>query len=279
VNRVGGRGLRGSREFERQFLEGAAVEPLEANAAQAVRADGHAVSAVRARGQVGFEEKVFSAELFDAAGPRALPAIRVPRHHPRKGRHIHRRFRRQADGGVAAGQARVGPVGHVAGDAVAAIPGFKPQFLRPAQFDMHRAGGIGRAQDAAVKPQLAVHENAEADTATAAARLQSHLGIKRGILAFEQDGNSPESMMSQAPGVSLPGDLERRAGSTGRMRGSIFPQLTPGLADLKNQLHPVAQVFNAGRLGQFGGRRGRSLSAGCARQMEKNGEGNRKGQA
>jgi len=112
-------------EFERHLLKCAAVEPLQADAAQAVGAHGHLVGSVRAQGNVGFQEEILRTEFFDAAGPCAIGAVRVPSHHAREGSDVHVRLHLGARGSCCGRQPRVHPIGHVAGDAVAGVVRFE----------------------------------------------------------------------------------------------------------------------------------------------------------
>ena len=112
-------------------------------------------------------------------------------------------------GGARGRQPRIGPVGHVAGDAVARVARFEAQFLRPGEVNVHGFRRVRRPQDAAVETPLAVHEDAEDHAAACAARLDSQFRVEAGILAFQQHLDGAIRVMAQALAVGLLADLER----------------------------------------------------------------------
>ena len=68
---------------------------------------------------------------------------------------------------------------------------------------------VGGPHDAAVEPPLAVHEDAENDTAAATAGLQCYFSVEARVLTFRQYLDDSIGVMAEALGVGLVADLQR----------------------------------------------------------------------
>ncbi len=145
-----------------------------------------------ARRQVG------SREFLDAAGRGAGLRFGVPGHDPTKGCDIHGgRWNRPGPG--ITDQSRVGPVGAVAGDAIAGIRDHEAQFLGGANRDRDIAGRVGLTDCSAVEGLLVIHEHLEYDRARALPPLplNSHVRFESFEPAVEIDDNLAGCVMSK----------------------------------------------------------------------------------
>ena len=156
-------------------------------------------------------KKIVRPEFLDAAGARAIEAIRIPSHNARELGHVHAGFRRA---GLCAIESRrqpgVSPVGHVATDAVPRVFGFEPQFLGARHRNVHEFRRVAASGHSAVEPLPAVHGDAE-DHAAAGAGLEANFRIEAFVMAIEQERDDAVGMMAKTFFKSFLADLQRRA--------------------------------------------------------------------
>ncbi|OQB29269.1 MAG: hypothetical protein BWY09_03064 [Candidatus Hydrogenedentes bacterium ADurb.Bin179] len=127
-------------------------------------------------------------------------------------------------------QPGIGPVRHIAGNAVAAVQRRQAQFPRAGQVHFHDLGRGRVVHHARVKPFLPVHPHLENDAPFAATLpLHAHFGSKGKIPALQRHDHLARRMVAKAPVILRLRDTQVQRRCRRRPRGGSDAEVAPAL--------------------------------------------------